>query len=295
VTAIVCTSLICAQMASGFTMQPLSKSEPTITLAAYHQGCDGNIENQVLASGCRDVPQAKDKFYVPCKDGRLACRLVSLSNEKPDWTLPKVTITEPRRAHKSGITQPGKNGSGTATAAPISEPHQPIPQQIATQLARQGVMYAAQSKAAAAGFAAGSTLGGVGGLVVAPLASWAVCTPLKYSFIHQDWARKERWDLHPEKATGNWWYSVKMCSPLAFFFRFQEETEPHRKVLALLGGFSYSPEAYSGLVGQVAPAVPAIIDNLKFIASAFNFSGQKTQFGQQRQAYNREPWPLAIP
>jgi hypothetical protein len=127
--------------------------------------------------------------------------------------------------------------------------------------------------------------------VGAAIGSWSACTPIKYGFLYQDWATRERWDLHPEKAWGNWWYSVKMCSPAAFFFRFQEEKEMHRKIFALLGGASYSPEMYSNLIGQLSPAVPPIYDNLKLVGTAFNFSGTKTWFGQQREPYhNGEAW-----
>ncbi len=287
------------QLAYGFTMQAASKTDPTLAVAAYHpvQGCSESAEGMQLGSVCRSVPKPKYTFKVKCPDGRLDCH--TEYRYPTNWgkvsALPSITVTEPRRGSKKGAVGNGRSSGTVATSTAPAEPSQPIPQQIATQLVRQGIMYAAQTKAAAAGFAAGSALGGVGGLVGAPLASWAVCTPLKYSFIYQDWARKERWDLHPEKATGNWWYSVKMCSPLAFFFRFQEETEPHRKLFALAGGLSYSPELYSSLLGQVGPGVPSILDNLKLVGSAFSFSGSKQLPTEQRKPYRSEPWALAIP
>jgi hypothetical protein len=146
----------------------------------------------------------------------------------------------------------------------------------------------AQNLGGMAGFAAGGPIGGIAG-------SWAGCTVVTYGFLHADFAQKERWDLHPEKASGNWWWSTKMCSPLGFAFRSMEEREPYRKITALMGGLVWVPDPWVNLVGQLAPAAPAVTDNLKFIATALPSAPKSGRYSWQSTPYHTAGWAATTP
>src|SRR6185437_6292993 len=286
-----CPTVACALMVWGYAVpaknMPTNDS-PVIVMASYQpvQGCNKYVNDIEFGSVCREVPPPRDIFKIKCPDGVMAChkKYVSL---QPDWdkstVMPLVKVYPPKQTKKKSLVRQNKNGSDGRIAGKSTEPVKPVSAQIAEQLAQQGVLYASQMGGSMAGFAVGGPIGAIVG-------GWAGCYFPKYEFIRQEWAVKEHWDLHPEKATGNQLYAFKMCSPLSFVFRAQEETEPHRKILAALGGLSWSPEPISAAIGQLAPAVPTMLDNLKLVGSVFKFSNTKTLFGQQREPYHKGPW-----
>lgn len=280
---------LCGRLAYGFTMQPVQPEMPTIVIASYYQaeGCRQNSASLEFDSACREVPKARDKFAVPCKDGQLRCHvsygLSSDGFEKPPQQLPPMTVIQPkpRKPKRKAGTAAGNGGQVFGPAAVAVDPPKPVAAQIAEQLARQGVMYGAQMGGAALGAPAGPAGAIIGG--------WAGCAGAKYGFLYQDYAQKERWDLHPEIADGNKLYAIKMCSPIGFLFRAQEAEQPHEKILALLGGLAWVADPSGQLVGQIAPALPQVFDNMRLIGPG---SGSGSLFGgfKYQKPYHDGPW-----
>ena len=290
-----CITAACALMVWGYALpakdMPVNES-PKIVLASYQPvtGCEGTQGSIEIASGCRKVPAARDRFWVTC-GADYECP-VAYKARHTDWgdkKLPPVTITAPKkRLVKKGPHKPVLSASATDTNTG-SAPGKSNAEQIAEQLARQGVMYVAQAKAAAVGCSVGAPFGGVGCPIGAILASWGTCTPLKYAFLYQDWAAKERWDLHPEKAWGNWWWAYRMCSPAGFIFKAIEAQSGRDKGFALAEGLSWAPLLPLSIAGQVAPATNAALYNLSNFAGST--SGSVGLFGKPIPPYhNGEAW-----
>jgi hypothetical protein len=264
-----CLSAACLLTVWGYTLPtpdiPVQESTK-VNLSSYEpvNKCELALGRSQVVTGCRKVPHERDPFWADCGGG-YECP-VRYKLKPADWgdkKLPPVRVTAPKK--RIAKTRPHKPAmlAFASIAQPGSTPGKSNAGQIAEQLARYGVMTVAQFKAAAVGCSVGAGFGGVGCPIGAILASWSVCTSFKYAFLYQDWAVKERWDLHPEKAWGNWWWSYKMCSPAGFIFRAIEAGNNRDKAFALAEGLSWAPLVPLSIAGQVAPATNAALYNLE--------------------------------
>ena len=263
-----------------------------VNFASYQPAnkCESVLGDSQVATGCRTVPHEREPFWTSCGDGyecpvRYKIKPYNWDNAKK---LPPVIITAPKKrlVKKSPVTVVATAATSATTG---STPGKSNAEQIAEQLARYAVMTVAQTKAAAIGFGIGAPFGGVGGFVGATIGSWSACTSFKYAFLYQDWAAKERWDLHPEKAWGNWWWSVRMCSLAGFIFKANEATSARDKGFALGEGLVWAPLLPLNIAGQLAPATNAALYNLEKFAGTTQGAGGL--FGKPLAPYhNGEPW-----
>ncbi len=284
---IVCATALCLQLATGFTMQAMPTTEPTIVVAAYHpvQGCNENVEGMEFGSACREVPKPRDYFWVPCKDGKLECHdTYDKPKDAKAWQpqLPAITVTAPKRAHQKGKSVASKNGaaSKTATAGASNSPSPSAGAQIADQLARQSVVYGAQM--------GGGAIGAIGGPVGAMAGSWLGCTFAVQGMLAHDYSVKERWDLHPEIAGNNFMHSLVGCSIVGFLQRAKEAETGRDRAVAMIQGLSLVPIPVVSLIGQLAPAGNAALSNLSTLSKGS--SASSGWLWKPSKPYHDGPW-----
>lgn len=271
-----------ALCAPGLRDAKAAEVQPRIVLASLQpvSGCN-DPATPWMKSGCLDVPKPMDQFYVPCGDG-YECP-ITYKAKHTSWgrvqTLPPVTVVKPMLRRKGRHI---RNASVSNTNAAVPGPSAGA--QIAAQIARQGTVMGSQF----AGAMAGSALGGpIGGLV----GGWLGCTFSVYGFVQNDFAKTERWDLHPELAQANFTHSLIGCSLIGFLQRAKEAPTERERAFALLQGLALIPHPYISLVGQLAPAANAILPRGTAAAQSGTFLG----LWVPSKPYHDEPWIANTP
>ena len=287
-----CITEACALLAWGYaaaTQPTLEVTKQPLELTAYHQTEKCNeLGGNSFVSGCQNIGTPKEYLERPCKNNpNLECTTKYTLSKHTDWgdvpKLPPVTVQAPKQKKKVAALHPADKAAldGSAAGAASTGHDRSVPEKVAIEVARYGIVTGAQMGVTA-------VLAATPLAPAAPIAGpWIGCAVVRYNFTYQDFAQKERWDLHPEIAANNRIYWAKMCSPIGFFFRMQEATTPFEKMAALSGGLTYFADPAVNLVGQIGPIVPAAADNLKSfkLGSLFPFIGSSA-----RKPYHIGEW-----
>lgn len=210
---------------------------------------------------------------MPCATSATAAEKAKKTERAQVRIFRPVALAAPKKIFKK---KRSASVMGTSTAASPS---------IGEQIGRQGLVMGSQMGGAALGTLAGGPVGAL-------IGGWFGCTFSVYGLIQNDFAKAERWDLHPELASANFGHSLIGCSVFGFIQRAQEAPNGRERAFALVQGLALVPNPYVSLVGQLAPAANALVPQSGAVIRNGKFLGLWTP---SKPYHNGEPWEANTP